>query len=100
MELFLEQIRDCQIIMIVHPVSNSDVARSHLTALQAHDDVGSDAVHQVTKIALVLADVSVAEIGVSIVLLPPIDIERQPGRNRHSNLGPSAGAVDGDDTAT
>src|SRR5260370_30466637 len=76
--------------MVIQPVSNLHVGSTDLSALQADDDVGGQPVHHVTKIGLVLGDVAVNQIGIPVVLLSAVQVERQARGDRHSHLRPSA----------
>ena len=67
----LKQICNAQIIMIVQTISHTQIRRPHLPALQAHNHVRRDAVHQVAEIALILRDVSIPRSEFRSACCPP-----------------------------
>src|ERR1700687_434613 len=80
--------------MIVQAVPNLIVRRSDLPAFQADHHIGSQTVHHVTKVALVLGNKAWGKVGIAVILLPTVNIERQPRCDRKAQLRPATGARD------
>src|SRR5260370_27813811 len=79
--------------MVIPSGSSHEIRRWHLPALQADNHIGSQTVHHVSKISLILADVAAQQVGAPVVLLAAIEVECQPRRDWKTYLRPSAAAA-------
>src|SRR5579859_470513 len=86
----LKKVRHSQVIVIVQPVPHTQTLGPHLSAFEAEDNIGRQAVHQVGGESSVLSDAAGPQVAAAVLLLASKQIEGKARRQQKTELSPAS----------
>src|SRR5690348_6397563 len=86
----LKKVRQTQVMMIVQAVPHTQTVGSQLSAFEADNNIGRQAVHQVGRVSSILRDAAGSQIAPAVLLLASKQIKRKARRQQKADLPPAS----------